>query len=530
MCKSIVMLIAMAYAALLSSELPELKDNTPIGNRQINSTKSTRVKFSAQKPEDIYSKNVAFPGEDLERVIHARQDESIIQKQESRDTDVMVTDRHKPNGHPVVARYGSWIYVACEGIYNGYPCIDVYRTANSGQSWQFITGWYYSSTTYEAYFPSIAVTSSYVVVTYDRRENGALGTIRCARIPLGGTSANFYTVDEPDRGTSDIVAYNNIVYCVYRYTYSSTDWDIEFSRSTNSGATWSSRVTVAGLWPISLPLDMPKICAVTSNILVTTWHHWSSGTYRVDWSKSANGGSSWSSSEMFTAQLCHPDVTGYQNTYLITCQSYPSNILAYVYTFDGGNSWSFHTRLSGSYYAQCTYGNGLYRSAYTRNNRVYYSSAVSPQQLGDGGAITDQPTALNDAIGLTTFPSSLSLCLWKDSRNSTSIYSDYCEEGIEEQSKLIVTEFGLKQNYPNPISEKTMIKYTLAEACEVKLVIFDASGREITVLVDDQQEAGTHETNWNISNTSNQYLPNGVYFCYLRGGDLRDVSKMIITR
>ncbi|MGB3478677.1 MAG: T9SS type A sorting domain-containing protein [bacterium] len=503
------------------------KSNINIESIAIQSSETVPETMSESGSSD--SDACENPEEQRERIIHSNQDEAIIPDYEGRGTDVMVTDRHKPNSHPVIAGSGSFIYAACEGYYSGYPCIGVYRSSNYGQSWQFVTGWYYSSSTYEAYFPSIAVTSSYVVVTYDRRENGALAAVFCARIPRGGSTATFYAVDDPDRGTSDITAYGSTVYCVYRYNYSGSDWDIEFKHSTNGGATWSSRVTVAGLWPISLPLELPKICAVTSNILVATWQHSSSGTYRVDWSKSTNGGSSWSASGMFTAQLWYPDVTANQNTYLITCQSYSTNILTYVYTFDSGNSWSAHTGLSGSRYPQCAYGNGFYRAVYTRNSRVYYSAASSPDQLGNGGAITDLATAQNDALGIIPISSPTSLCVWKDSRNGTSIYSDQGEVGIEEN---IAKNTAIRSLVISPtlVSDYVTIRYELQMPADITIEIFDITGRKIKTLEKGIQSAGNHILKWYLQDDIQCPVPSGVYFIKFKSDSDSDTKQIVVLK
>lgn len=48
----------------------------------------------------------------------------------------------------------------------------------------------------------------------------------------------------------------------------------------------------------------------------------------------------------------------------------------------------------------------------------------------------------------------------------------------------------LSQNYPNPFNPKTNIKYSLPEASQVNLIIYDILGREIVVLVNEVQTAG----------------------------------------
>lgn len=53
--------------------------------------------------------------------------------------------------------------------------------------------------------------------------------------------------------------------------------------------------------------------------------------------------------------------------------------------------------------------------------------------------------------------------------------------------------FHLGQNYPNPFSEKTTIKYCVAYKTKVRLTVFDEDGNEIQKLVDEEKNPGTYE-------------------------------------
>lgn len=67
--------------------------------------------------------------------------------------------------------------------------------------------------------------------------------------------------------------------------------------------------------------------------------------------------------------------------------------------------------------------------------------------------------------------------------------------------------FSLSQNIPNPFSNLTQINYVLPEDGYVKLEVLDIVGRQIAVLSDGQEVAGSHY--YTLSGNS---LPNGVYF------------------
>ncbi|RCK73625.1 MAG: 5'-Nucleotidase domain protein [Ignavibacteriae bacterium] len=68
-------------------------------------------------------------------------------------------------------------------------------------------------------------------------------------------------------------------------------------------------------------------------------------------------------------------------------------------------------------------------------------------------------------------------------------------------------QFNLSQNYPNPFNPITNIKYTIPEASNVKLTIYDILGREVAVLVDEFQTTGNKQLAWDASN-----YPSGIYF------------------
>lgn len=71
--------------------------------------------------------------------------------------------------------------------------------------------------------------------------------------------------------------------------------------------------------------------------------------------------------------------------------------------------------------------------------------------------------------------------------------------------------FGLEQNYPNPFNDATLISYSTAAPGWVELVVYDAAGREIAIVVNGYQQAGQH-----TARLSAQGLPSGVYFSRLR--------------
>lgn len=74
---------------------------------------------------------------------------------------------------------------------------------------------------------------------------------------------------------------------------------------------------------------------------------------------------------------------------------------------------------------------------------------------------------------------------------------------VEETTPQVFT---LDQNFPNPFNPTTTIRFTLPESSNVRLAVYDLSGRQVAVLVSDRMNAGQHTVNFNGSS-----LASGVY-------------------
>ncbi|RPI18707.1 MAG: T9SS C-terminal target domain-containing protein [Ignavibacteriae bacterium] len=97
--------------------------------------------------------------------------------------------------------------------------------------------------------------------------------------------------------------------------------------------------------------------------------------------------------------------------------------------------------------------------------------------------------------------------------------------GIEPVNERIPSNFELKQNFPNPFNPSTTIQYDLTKATNVKLIIIDMLGEEITELVNTHQKAGEYEVIWDASN-----FASGVYFYKFETESFTDVKKMILLK
>jgi Domain of unknown function (DUF4331)/Secretion system C-terminal sorting domain len=85
---------------------------------------------------------------------------------------------------------------------------------------------------------------------------------------------------------------------------------------------------------------------------------------------------------------------------------------------------------------------------------------------------------------------------------------------------------GMIQNYPDPVKHQTTIKYRITEDAAVAITIFDMNGKKITSLVNQKQDAGIYELNWNVDD-----LKNGLYFAVLSSnGKTIQTKKITVSK
>ena len=83
----------------------------------------------------------------------------------------------------------------------------------------------------------------------------------------------------------------------------------------------------------------------------------------------------------------------------------------------------------------------------------------------------------------------------------------------------------LSQNYPNPFNPVTMIKFSIAKESEVKLSVYEISGRLVKNIVNTRLNAGSYEYIFDGSN-----LASGIYFYILVTENYTKVKKMLLLK
>jgi photosystem II stability/assembly factor-like uncharacterized protein len=257
---------------------------------------------------------------------------------------------------------------------------------------------------------------------------------------------------------------------------------------------------------------------------------WSNPLYNTLISKTVNGGVSWvpvysSSADMNYRSLYDIYFADNNNGYALEYFN-SGSVCRLLSTGNGGNNWSaieLPVKMNSVKFANlstgwmCGTGGNILHST---NGGVNWSNLYSP--------VTSELNQIY-MVGLDTgYIAGSSGKILKTINGGIT--------GLEPVTGSIPESFLLYQNYPNPFNPVTKIKYDIpavgqrhAFDLQTKLVIYDILGREIAVLVNEQLQPGSYETEWSAAGGAYNF-PSGVYYYRLTAGDYSETRKMILIK
>ncbi len=159
---------------------------------------------------------------------------------------------------------------------------------------------------------------------------------------------------------------------------------------------------------------------------------------------------------------------------------------------------------------------GLYSS---RNDSIHWSIVDGSEEL----PIYSGPTGFyldRDMCNIFIEPESKELFLG----TAEGIYKTAIITNVNEDDKRYL-DFSLSQNYPNPFNPTTSMYYAISSRQLVTLKVYDLLGREVTILVNNEQAPGNYKVTFNGND-----LPSGVYFYKLEAGSSSIVRKMLLLK
>jgi hypothetical protein len=292
--------------------------------------------------------------------------------------------------------------------------------------------------------------------------------IKATTLPPWGIRVNSYPGIDADKTAGPRSGWIYMVTTEKNHSPAGSDPDVILYRSTNAGANWSSGIRVN-----QDAINNGKVQYFPA--------------IRVDEGGGVN-------------------IVYYDNRNVTTNDSVEVYISRSV---DGGNTWN----------------------DYLISNHRFKPQSITGAGTGNQG----------DNIGMTSGNGKL-WPVWMD--NSSGGYQiwtasvDINTIGIKNISSNVPEAFSLKQNYPNPFNPSTKIKFDIPNSPfegrrsateegkgDVKLIVYNILGKEITILVNQQLKPGTYEVDWNGTNFSS-----GVYFYKIISRDYTETKRMMLLK
>jgi len=97
--------------------------------------------------------------------------------------------------------------------------------------------------------------------------------------------------------------------------------------------------------------------------------------------------------------------------------------------------------------------------------------------------------------------------------------------GVKSKNKAKVNSFELQQNYPNPFNPYTNIVVKIDETTNIKAVVYNTYGEQVSVLTDGNYSGGTH-----ILKFDGTKCASGIYICKVQAGNNTKSVKMVLMK
>lgn len=185
-----------------------------------------------------------------------------------------------------------------------------------------------------------------------------------------------------------------------------------------------------------------------------------------------------------------------------------------------------------SWIGYITYGGGhIYATAwqlhqiykFTTEGEQTLVAGTGTQGLLDGDSI--EKAEFSEPNGIVASADGDTLYVSDYSTNALRIISGATTVDVERLEDEVPADYLLHQNYPNPFNPTTTLSYSLPDAAEVTLKVFDMLGTEVASLVNEQQAPGTYQAMFDAHN-----LASGVYYYQLRAGTVVETRKMVLLK
>ena len=109
-------------------------------------------------------------------------------------------------------------------------------------------------------------------------------------------------------------------------------------------------------------------------------------------------------------------------------------------------------------------------------------------------------------------------------------FYDSGQSYLSNSDDIILSDFRLGKNYPNPFNPSTRISFTTPREMNISVIVYDVLGRRVKTLINGLQKKGNHHITWFGHDQSGSKVSSGIYFYEMRGDGFIQARKMLLIK
>ncbi len=220
--------------------------------------------------------------------------------------------------------------------------------------------------------------------------------------------------------------------------------------------------------------------------------------------------------------------TGFADTFINSGTSDVTPPVVAVAAPDGGETWTVGSSQNITWNATDGTGVTSVTLTYSTSGASGPYNTIATGEANDGVYAWTVPNAPSrDAyVKVTAFDA------------ATNSGTDFSSGAFTIADSSVVTSVGedipiraqLAQNYPNPFGGTTTFSFSLSEASDARLEVYDLNGRRMATVVDMQMGPGSHQVRWSPQASASE-MASGIYFYRLTlNGTTRLTRRMVLMQ
>ena len=158
-----------------------------------------------------------------------------------------------------------------------------------------------------------------------------------------------------------------------------------------------------------------------------------------------------------------------------------------------------------------------FRKANSITNSYTDYSEVGWGQQGPIRTVFYKLKAVNQSLKRSDYSSTVNFTCDDDNFYKRNFNSD--------QHEITLLNNQLNNNYPNPFNPTTTITYSISEQTFVKVIVYDILGKEVSLLVNEEQSKGNYYVVFDATN-----LPSGTYYYQITTKSFTDIKIMKLVK